>query len=109
MRQNLGVGLGFEGVAFGGELFPELKVVLDYAVVNDNDLAGAIAVRMGVFFCRPPVGSPSGMSYAVNARERIGADDLFEVAELARCATYLEALCVREDSYSRRIISPVLQ
>jgi hypothetical protein len=53
VRNYFGIGFSLEGVAFGGKLFPETEVVFYDAVVNDDDLALAIAMRMGVLFSGP--------------------------------------------------------
>jgi len=109
MGEDLCVGLRFEPVPLGCELFPELQIIFDNAVVNDNDFAGAIAVRVCVFFRGPSVRSPSRMSDTVKTREGIRADNLFEVAEFARSSTYLEALRIGENGYPGRIITSVFE
>ena len=45
VRDDLGVGLGDERVALLLQLLLQIEVVLDDAVVDDDDLAGAVAVR----------------------------------------------------------------
>ena len=52
------------------QLLLEIQVVLDDAVVDDDDLAGAVAVRMGVLFGRPAVRGPARVADAVVAGER---------------------------------------
>ena len=42
---DLGVGFSDEDVALGGQFPFELEVVFDDAVVDDDDAAGAVAVR----------------------------------------------------------------
>jgi hypothetical protein len=41
---DLGVGLGDELVALGGEFALQVEIVLDNAVVDDDDAAGAVAM-----------------------------------------------------------------
>ena len=78
VRDHLGVGLGDEAVALGLELPLEIEVVLDDAVVHDDNPARAVAVRMGVLFRRTPVSGPSGMADAVVAVNRLGVDGFLE-------------------------------
>jgi hypothetical protein len=80
---DFGVGLGDELVAFFNELALEVEVVFDDAVVDDDDAAGAVAVGVGVFFGGASVGGPAGVADAVGTVERMFAQDLFEVDELA--------------------------
>ena len=72
MRDDLGVGLGDEGVPFALQLLLQIEVVLDDAVVDDDDAAGAVAVRVRVLFGRPAVRGPARVADAVLAFERIG-------------------------------------
>ena len=80
VRDDFGVGLGLEDVAFALQLFFERQEVFDDAVVDDDDVAGAIAVRMGVLFGGTAVRGPAGMADAVVAVDRIEAQNVFEVA-----------------------------
>uniref|UniRef100_E6QK49 Uncharacterized protein n=1 Tax=mine drainage metagenome TaxID=410659 RepID=E6QK49_9ZZZZ len=83
MSDDLRVGFGDEDVALRGEFTLEFEVVLDDAVVNDDDAPGAVAVGMGVLFGGSSVSGPSGMSDAVGASERMEAEHLFDVAQFA--------------------------
>ena len=71
VRDDFGVGLGLELVPFGDQLALDLEVVLDDAVVHDDDAAGAVAVRMGVLLGRTAVRGPARVAEAVDARERL--------------------------------------
>ena len=51
----------------------QIEVVLDDAVVDDDDLAGAVAVRMRVLLGRPAVRRPARVADAVVAVDRIDA------------------------------------
>ena len=51
-------------VARLAQLVCELPPVLDDAVVDDCDRAGAVGVRVGVLFGRVPVGRPAGVADA---------------------------------------------
>lgn len=87
---DLGVGFGDEPVAFGGELFLEGEVVFNDAVVDDDEGASAVAVRVGVFLGGAAVGGPSGVTDAEGAVNRIVGDYGLEVAELAGGAAELQ-------------------
>ena len=67
---DLGVGFGLELVALGDEGLLELEIVLDDAVVDDDEGAGAVAVGVGILFRGPAVGGPAGVADAVGAVER---------------------------------------
>ncbi len=90
VRDHFGVGLGGELVAFVDQLLLQADVVLDDAVVNDDDLAGAVAMGMRVFFRGTAMRGPAGVADAVGAVERLQADDLFQVAQLAFGAAHLQ-------------------
>ena len=68
------------------ELALQLEVVLDDAVVDDDDAARAVAMRMRVLFGRPAVRRPARVAEAVLAVHRIRGEDLLEIRELAGAA-----------------------
>ena len=80
---DFGVGFGRELVAFVDQLLLQADIVFDDAVVDDDDLAGAIAMGMSVFFRGAAVRGPARVADAVGAVERLQADDLFQIAQLA--------------------------
>src|SRR5262249_40405131 len=86
MRDNFRVGFGNELVACALELFFQLQIIFDDAVVNDDDLTGAIPVRVGVFFRRTAVSGPAGMADSVGSFKRGFLNDFFEIAEFAGSA-----------------------
>ena len=67
MRDDFGVGFGDEFVSFALQLFFQLQIILDDAVVDHHDLAGAIAVRVRIFFGGAAVRGPAGVADAVGA------------------------------------------
>ncbi len=81
---DFGVGFGDELVALGGEFALEVEVVLDDAVVDDDDAAGAVAMGMGVFFGGAAVRGPAGVADAEGAVERMLAEDFFKIARACR-------------------------
>ena len=78
MSDDLRVGLGFEPMPLLFELVLEVQVVLDDAVVDNDDLTGAVAVRVGVLFCWASVCRPAGVPDTIAPRDRLGANDFFE-------------------------------
>ena len=70
----------------------EGEVVLDDAVVDDDEGAGAVAVGVGVLFGGAAVGGPAGVADAEGAVDGAVGDDVFEVAELAGGAAQCEAV-----------------
>ena len=87
---DFGVGFGDERVALGGELALQVEVIFDDAVVDDDDAARAVAVRMGVFFCGAAMGCPAGVADAEGAFEGMLAEDFFKIGELAGGAAQFE-------------------
>src|SRR5437764_15280353 len=75
----------------------------------DDDLAGAIAMRMGVLFRRAAVGCPACVTDAEGAFERCDPDGFFKIAELALRAADLQAVSIAADGDARGIISAVFQ
>ena len=71
VRDDLGVGLGLELVALRLQLLLQLEVVLDDAVVHDDDAAGAVAVRMRVFLGGAAVRGPARVADAVEPVDRL--------------------------------------
>ena len=108
VRDDLGVGLGDEGVSFLLELLLQIEVVLDDAVVDDDDPAGAVAVRMRVLFGRPAVRRPARVADAVLAVERLGRDHFLEPRQLAGAAPQLDR-AVAHDRHAGRIVAAVFE
>ncbi len=109
MSDDFGVGLGRELVAFGDQLLLQRDIVLDDAVVDDDDLAGAVAMGMSVLFRGTPMRRPAGVADAVGAVERLQADDLFQVAQLAFGAANLQASAIAGDRDAGRVVAAILQ
>ena len=70
----------------------ELEVVFDDAVVHDDEGAGAVAVRVGIFFCGAAVSGPASVANAVGAVDGIVVKDFVEVAEFAGGAAELKGV-----------------
>ena len=89
VRDHFGVGFGGEGVAGLLELFAQLFVVLDDAVVNDREAAER-DVRMRVALGRDAVRGPARVRDADLAVRGVGFDRVLEHLDLADGAQALE-------------------
>ncbi|MND07803.1 hypothetical protein D3C83_300340 [compost metagenome] len=54
-------------MTLGDQLLFEGEVVLDNAVVDHDDVAVGVAMRVGVLLRGPPVGGPAGVADAIFA------------------------------------------
>ena len=90
VRDDLGVGIGFERVALGLEFGAQFRVVLDDAVVHDRD-ALARHVRMRVDGVRHAMRGPARVRDAGHAGDRRGLVQRLEFAHLALGAHAREA------------------
>ncbi len=77
--------------------------------MDDDDVAGAIAVRVGVFFGGAAVRGPAGVADAVGAIERVDADGFFEVAEFAGGAADGEVVLAVHDGDAGGIITAIFE
>jgi len=102
------VGLAREPVSLFHELGFALREILENAVVHDDDVAGAIAMRVRVGFGRPAVRGPAGVSDSRFPDRARGPELLHQAAELARRAVDLEA-AVRQRRDARGVVPPVFE
>jgi len=86
VSDDLGVSFSGELVAFLLQLFLQLEIVFDDSVMDDDDLAGAVAMRVGILLGGAAVGGPTRVADAVGAVQRGLGNDLFEIAKFARGA-----------------------
>ena len=96
-------------MALALELFFQRQKIFDDAVVDDDDVAGAVAVRMGVLFRRTSVRGPAGMADAVVAIDRIEAQNVFEIAKFTRRAADSEGFIVTVDGESGRVVAAIFE
>ena len=108
VRDDFGVGLGDELVALALQLLLQIEVVLDDAVVDDDDLAGAVAVRVRVLLGRPAVCRPARVADAVVAVDRVDADHLLEVRQLAGAAPQIDR-AVMHHRHARRVVAAIFE
>src|ERR1700716_1657821 len=109
MRHDLGIGFGDKLMAFLLQLFFQLEIVFDNSVMYNDDLAGAVAMRVSVFFSGTAVSGPARVTDAVGAFERGLGDDLFEIAKLAWGAADFQFSGLRDNGDARGIIAAVLE
>ena len=102
VRDHFGIGLRLEDVALALQLLFQRKVIFDDAVVHHDDVAGAVAMRMGVLFGGASMRRPAGMADAVIAIHRIQAQSVFEIAQFAGCAADAQA----SRRHNRRRVRP---
>ena len=72
------------------EFVLQFEIIFDDAVVHDDDFAGAIAMRVRVFFGGAAVRGPARVADAVDAFEWALADRFFQIAQLAGGAADIE-------------------
>ena len=82
VRNDLRVGLGGELVALGGQIAPELGVVLDDPVEDDVDLVLAVAVRMRVLLGDPAMRRPPRVAEADGRRRSRNRDGAARAGQL---------------------------
>ena len=84
------------------------QVVLDDAVVDDDEPARAVAVRMRVLFSGPSVRRPPRVPEPVAAGHRVRGQHLLEVRELAGTAADVHVPVV-DDGDARRVVAAILE
>src|SRR5215831_13537764 len=109
MRNHFRVGLCLENVAFLLQLLFQRKVVLDDAVMHHDQVAGTVAMRMGILFGGASVRRPAGVADAVAAIDGIHLQYVFQVAQLARGASNAKRVVIAVDSDTGRVITPIFQ
>ena len=78
--------------------------------MNYDEAAGAVAMRVGIFFRGAAVGGPARVTDAEGAIHRIFAQDCFKVTELAWRATHLQLVARgAADGDARRIVAAVFE
>jgi hypothetical protein len=109
MGDGFGVGLRDERVTPLGEPVAELPEVLDDAVVDDRDPAGAIHLGMGVDVVRPAVRRPAGMGQPDRRVGRPLGDRRGQVRELAGLLLDEEIAGLVHEGDAGRVIAPVFE
>ena len=89
VRDDFRVGFSDELVPLALQFVLQIEIVLDDSVVHDDNLAGAVPVRVGVLFGGPAMGGPPRMPDAIFTADRMAVDDVFEAREFAGASTQL--------------------
>ena len=106
---DFGVGFGDELVTLILKLPLELDVILHNAVVDDDNLAGAVAMWMRVFFRGASVRGPSRVADAVRAFHGRLPDHLLEVVQLAGGAADLHLAVLAHHGDTGRVVAAIFQ
>ncbi len=77
--------------------------------MHHHDVAGAVAMGMGVFLGGTPMRGPAGMADPVRTVHRIQAYAVFQVAQFAGSAAHAERAILVQHGESRRVVTSVLQ
>ena len=109
IRNALGVRLRIELVSFGYEFLLQFQVVLEYAVVHDQNIAGAIGVRVSVEVGRPAVRRPARMPDAAVAVRQAIPQFAAELGQLARRLVQLRHTGFVQHRDPRAVVATILE
>ena len=107
--EHLRVGLRAEAMAPREQAVPQVPEVLDDAVVDDRDIAGAVDVGMGVEVVGPAVGRPAGVGEADRRLGRGVEQRGAQVGQLARALLHEQLARCRDEGDAGRVIAAVLE
>src|SRR5213079_1361004 len=79
------------------------------AVVDDDDVALAVAMRVGILLGGTAVGGPAGVADAVDAVDGVELDGLLEVPQLALGAADLELVITAVDGETGRVVPAIFE
>ncbi|PYN39020.1 MAG: hypothetical protein DMD98_02290 [Candidatus Rokuibacteriota bacterium] len=108
VREHLGVGLGPERVTLAAQAILDLEIVLEDAVVDDDEVAPAVGVGVGVLVRGPAVGGPACVADPERARHGALAEDPLERLDPPGGAPDVEP-ALSEHGDARRIVAAVLE
>jgi hypothetical protein len=84
---------------------------LDDPVVDDRDLDGGVAMRVGVSVCRPAVSGPTGMAHpgVPTQRYRVGGvQRVFQVGQPPGTAAHRQSAATVDQGDTGGVVAPVL-
>ena len=110
MRDDFRVRLGLELVSRFLQRLLQREEVLDDPVVDDDDLPGAVAVRVRVVLVRLPVRGPARVAHPERAFEVVLGQLRLEVRQLPLRAhdVHARALAVSTDDRDPRAVVPAI-
>src|SRR5438874_13583115 len=107
MGEHLAVRLGDKRMAPPGKTLFQGDVVFDYPVVDNDHVARAVFMRVGVETGRLAVGRPAGVADARPAGRIVPADYFAQVRQLARVLDDLERALIVEDGDAGAVVAAV--
>src|SRR6266852_859334 len=105
MGNHFGISFGGKAMAFFNELSLQRNVILDNAIVNYDDSSGAVAMRVSVFFSGTPVRGPASVANPIRTVERLEANDLFQIPQLALSPANLQTIAIATHGDPRWIVA----
>ena len=102
------VGLGDKRVAEFLQLALHIKIVLDDAVVDHNDLSRAVLVGMRVFFGGAAVRCPTRVAHPVDPLQRLRLNRPLEIDQFASASSPLD-LAVPHDSHAGGVVAAIFE
>src|SRR5437667_10490663 len=109
VRDRLRVGLGRQRVTARLEPIAQLAEVLDDAVVDHRDIAGAVLMGMGVQVVRSTMGRPTGVGEPDRGVRRAIGDRRLEVGELAGLLLDEQVAGLIDEGDASRIVATVFE
>src|SRR5262249_13830353 len=103
------IRFGDKAVAALDELFAEGQEVLDDPVVHDYDVAGAVAVRVGVLLAGRAVRGPARVTDTEGALQRAGSDGSLQVAEFSWRPPNNQSVGTAGHRYPGGVVAPIFQ
>ena len=107
--EHLRVRLGRERMATRQQPAAQVAEVLDDAVVDDRDIAGAVHMGMGIEVVRPAVGRPARVGQADRGLRRRVEQCRAQVGQLARALLHEQLAAGGHEGDARGVVAPVLQ
>ena len=92
--KNLGVGLRLENMAFLLELGAERQIILDDAIMNQDEAPTGVEMRMSVLVGDATMGSPARVTDPKMAMGRTCRDDLTQIRNTPDSLANLDASAV---------------
>src|SRR5438105_14980915 len=108
MRNDFRVGFRGEFMALFYKLALQGEIILDDAVMRDDDAAFAVAMRMGILLGRTPMSSPTRMAKTELSRYRLLLKQILQIFEFAGTPPDLKLL-VFNNRDSGRIVAAILE